>query len=249
MKYFYIYKVELPETGEFYFGSRETKIKPENDKYKGSMYRWKPDKSRLKKTILEKFNNRKDLILAEEKIIRENIKKPFNRNYHIPTLSKCLFKTSLPDLIEKFGEIKGTKIYREICQKLSDANKGRILTEEHKRKISKSEKGKEISKECREKISGGLKKAYDEGRKIVPDYSGENHPMYGKNHSEESKKKIGEAGKGRIHSDETKAKMSKIKKGKKKSEETKKKMRKPKSPEAIENMRIAQRLRRLKESS
>ena len=33
-------------------------------------------------------------------------------------------------------------------------------------------------------------------------------------------------------------------KGKSKSEETKQKMRKPKSPEAVENMRRAQRLRR-----
>ena len=40
-------------------------------------------------------------------------------------------------------------------------------------------------------------------------YQGENHPMWGKYHSEESKKKMSEAKKGKHHSEETKKKMRK----------------------------------------
>ena len=60
---------------------------------------------------------------------------------------------------------------------------------------------------------------------------GENHPMYGKKHSEETKNKIGAASKGRHHTEEIKKKMSEAMKcehnpmyGKKHSEEAKKKM-------------------------
>ena len=43
--------------------------------------------------------------------------------------------------------------------------------------------------------------------------SGENHPMYGKEHSEESKRKMREVKIGKKHSEETKRKMSKAHKG------------------------------------
>lgn len=42
-------------------------------------------------------------------------------------------------------------------QKISNIQKGKILSEETKRKISKSEKGKKISKETRRKLSSSLK--------------------------------------------------------------------------------------------
>jgi hypothetical protein len=245
MKYFYTYRVVLPDTGEFYLGSRETITSPQEDSYKGSMYSWKPDKSKLVKTILKTFPNRKSLLEEERKIILENIRNPLNRNYHIPSLAANFHKkTSLPFLIEQYGKEKGTEKYREINNKISKIHKGKPKSEEHKKKISDSERGKIISKEIKGKISDGLKRAYKEGRKIVPDYSGKKHPMYGKNHTEESKRKIGEASKGYKQREETKKKISESLKGKKLSEETKEKMRKPKSPETIENMRKAQRKRR-----
>ncbi len=49
--------------------------------------------------------------------------------------------------------------------------------------------------------------------------TGEKHPMYGKQHSEESKLKMSEAKKGKKHSDETRAKISAAHKGKKLSAE------------------------------
>ena len=63
------------------------------------------------------------------------------------------------------------------------------------------------------------------------DCSGENHPMFGKKHTEETKQKMSEAHKGKKHTEETKQKMSDSHKGenspmygKKHSEEVKQKM-------------------------
>lgn len=53
--------------------------------------------------------------------------------------------------------------------------------------------------------------------------SGENNPMFGKHHTDEVKKKISEINKGRKHTDEAKKKMSEARKGKKQSDEHKRK--------------------------
>ena len=55
-------------------------------------------------------------------------------------------------------------------------------------------------------------------------YAGENNPMYGKTHTEETRKKLSEALKGKSKSEETRKKMSDAKKGKYASEETRKKL-------------------------
>lgn len=65
----------------------------------------------------------------------------------------------------------------------------------------------------------GVQTAWNKGKKC-PQIAGENHPMYGKHHTEETKKKISEAKKGkplpkgRIVSLETRMKLSEINKGK-----------------------------------
>ena len=55
-------------------------------------------------------------------------------------------------------------------------------------------------------------------------FSGENNPMYGKKHSEETKKKMSETHKGKKLSEETKERISESHKGKKHTEESKKRM-------------------------
>jgi len=77
--------LEHIETGEFYFGSRGCKCEPEEDiKYLGTMYVWKPDKSKLTKIILDKFNTREEAYIHEAELITVHINNPLNRNYHIP---------------------------------------------------------------------------------------------------------------------------------------------------------------------
>lgn len=86
----------------------------------------------------------------------------------------------------------------------SAAQRGRILTEEHKQKLSAAHKGvarKPFSEETKRKIS--------EARKNKP----------GIPHTEESKQKISESLKGKHRSEETKRKMSEAQKGRTFSEE------------------------------
>ena len=85
--YHYVYKIEDPATGEFYFGSRTSLCLPSDDtSYKGSMRTWKPeDTSRLVKTILnESFASRDEANFYEYDIIKLHIKDPLNRNYSLP---------------------------------------------------------------------------------------------------------------------------------------------------------------------
>jgi len=90
-KYYYVYKLEHIETNEFYFGSRTCNCLPELDiKYLGSMKTWKPDKTKLIKTIIKKdFLNITDALVFEAKIIKKDIKNILNRNYNIPGIGFC----------------------------------------------------------------------------------------------------------------------------------------------------------------
>lgn len=83
--YHYVYRLEHIETGEFYIGSRSSKVHPTLDGYMGSMYVWKPDRTKLRKEILkDDFSSREEALLYETKKILENIKNVLNRNYCIP---------------------------------------------------------------------------------------------------------------------------------------------------------------------
>ena len=83
--YYYVYLLEHIETGEFYIGSRQCKVHPSIDSYLGSMSTWKPDKNKLKKTIIKSdFNDRKEATIFEREEIIKNIKNLLNQNHHIP---------------------------------------------------------------------------------------------------------------------------------------------------------------------
>lgn len=88
--------------------------------------------------------------------------------------------------------------------------------------------GEEVIKKRAETLRG-RHHSEEHKRKISEAKKGKHHP-----HSEETKKKISEAVKGKKrkpHSDETKKKLSEAHKGKHHSEETRKKMSKPRSEE------------------
>lgn len=121
--YFYLYKLEDLLSGEFYFGSRKSKKQPSEDDYMGSMKTWKPDRSKLNKTILrEDFETYKELIEAETEIIRKHIKNPLNRNNSIPVA---------PFHIVNKDDVTGE----------NNGFYGKHHTEEHKKKVSEKLKG------------------------------------------------------------------------------------------------------------
>lgn len=111
--------------------------------------------------------------------------------------------------------------------KISEANKGKIISEETKEKLRKSHQGTKASEEVKRKMSEsklgeknsnfGKPRSEETKEKIrenKPDQSGENHPLFGKHHTEETKNKISEAHMGKKVSEETKKKMSEAHKGK-----------------------------------
>jgi hypothetical protein len=98
---------------------------------------------------------------------------------------------------------------------------GKHLSEETKRKLSKAHKGKTISEETVKKMVESRKEYYKNHPRIR---SGKNSWWYGKHHTDETKKKIGEMNTGKKLSEETKRKISESHKGKTISEETRVKL-------------------------
>ena len=150
--YHYVYKVALPETGEFYIGSRSSEHLPEQDPYKGSMSVWKVDKTKLIKEIVKSdFKDRFSAMKYEAFLIKQNIYDPLNRNYRIPSAKMNTYKKVI--VKDSFGNVLSVEKTdpRYINGELISINKGRIFTEEHKKKISWS--GKKHTLESRKKIS------------------------------------------------------------------------------------------------
>lgn len=74
---------------------------------------------------------------------------------------------------------------------------------EHRRRISEMNKGKKLSEETKKNISNSR----------IGKYCGENNPMYGKTHTEETRKILSEKHTGKILSEETRRNMSESGKG------------------------------------
>lgn len=129
---------------------------------------------------------------------------------------------------------KGSHASDETKYKLSESHKGKKLSDETKQKISNSNLGNQHtlgyrhtdeakslmseklidrwkSDDYKLKVSKSLKESWTDERKIKASerMSGENHPFYGKSHSNETKEKISVANKGKhTMSDDRKAFMS-----------------------------------------
>ena len=89
-KFYYVYKVTHPLTGQYYIGSRSCLCLPEEDiNYKGSQSTWKLSKTEkqtlFKEIIKSGFKNREDCIEFEGDQIRNCIEDPLNENYYIPS--------------------------------------------------------------------------------------------------------------------------------------------------------------------
>ena len=96
----------------------------------------------------------------------------------------------------------------------NNPNFGNHMSEEHKKKISELRKKASASEETRRKLSESQKALWTDDKKEEwsKKISGENHPMFGKHHSEESKKKNSKSHKGKKATEEAKQNMSKAQK-------------------------------------
>jgi group I intron endonuclease len=130
---------------------------------------------------------------------------------------------------KKMSEInKGRTYSEEYKQHMSEVLKGRVLSDEWRKHVSEGLKGREFSEEHRNNLSEAMKEVWKD-EKYRESRSGENHPlfgcgeknpMFGKHHSEESRKKMSEAAKERMSNPENCPNY-----GKHLSDETKEKLR------------------------
>jgi hypothetical protein len=190
----YTYLIKFKVTGQCYYGSRYKNVRlglnPEDDlmiKYQTSS---KDINDLIAQYGLEAF----------EWEVRRTFDTPEQASdWEIRVLKRCKVLES-----GKWfnGNIAGYIVPTEKSrQKISDFHKGKPKSEEHKKNLSESQKGKT-------KVNS--KNQTPEYRALMSGLkSGSNNPMYGRSHSEESKKKIGE--KNRIHMQGENNPMKKVK--------------------------------------
>lgn len=182
--YHYTYKLTLPATEEYYFGSRTCIVHPLLDNYMGSMITWKPDKSQLKKEILRSdFNNREECIEHERNLILEHKDDPLNRNANIPGIR--FHTVGVGVYIDNNG--KAYRAHKDDELVLNGTLKpfwqGRTHTDETKRKMRQAAVGRVDSLETKLKKSKsltGLKKSKEHKKNISKAKRGENNSMYGR---------------------------------------------------------------------
>lgn len=204
-KFHFIYKTTCSITGRFYIGMHSTdKI---NDRYLGSgkQLKWsiaKHGKDAHKRKILEHCESREALVLREKAIVNEVLLlDPDCMN--LCTGGEGGFVAEMTDerrakVSAKMKGIPRGPMSEESKRKLSEAKKGRKLSDATKAKMSATTKGRKMSEEQKVLLSN-LKKGI---------------PM-----SQANKDALSKACKGKIISPETKAKISRALAGQKKSDQ------------------------------
>ena len=219
--YNYTYRIDNLINGKYYYGKHSAESL-DND-YMGSgklitaaIEKYKP--WNFKKTILKTFSTSEEAFAHEAELVtQQEVDNPMCYNIALGGYGG--------NLIAGKSEEEKSVIYKKISQ--SNKGKKKNRTEEQlaewKHTLSIANKGKKLTPEQRKQIS--------ETRKTNGLSAGENNPMYGKHHSEESKKKMSENRKGRPspnkgvpQSEETKRKISNTLKGNTIPEEVRKKI-------------------------
>jgi len=85
----------------------------------------------------------------------------------------------------------------ETSRKLSESNRGRVVSEETRRKLSEAHRGHTLSDDQRKKISDTLKEGFTSGRiqVVAPPH----YDRTGEHHTDEAKKKMSVARKGKTY--------------------------------------------------
>ena len=123
--------------------------------------------------------------------------------------------------INATASMQGLHMPEKTKRKISDANKGRVFSEETRRKLSEANKGNVMSEEARKKIGEASKGhvPWNKGKRLSKETRAKMSEAH-QNISEETRRKISEAGVGRKASDETRRKIIESNKRRTVSEET-----------------------------
>jgi group I intron endonuclease len=116
-----------------------------------------------------------------------------NRERYWQDFYDVLGKNGLNCILTRTDELP-TIFSQETRDKISKAIKGKKLSKKHIEIIRKTHTGRKASEETKKKIgfySKNRKASPETIEKLRKNSSGENNPMYGKKHSEESKLKMG----------------------------------------------------------
>ena len=198
--FYYTYCIDFID-GFYYYGCRKSKVKPDEDDYVGSprTHKGKWSTTRFTKRILAHFDSIAKAREHESELIGEcykedewclNCHNAESFYYCGPVSQETKDKRS--ERVKK-GSYKKTPEWR---QKISESSKGKRLSEDHRRAISEGLKGKTWVMS-------------DEGKENIKNAALNRPPV-----SDETKRKISEAGKRRSHSPETKAKIAAALRGK-----------------------------------
>ena len=187
---FYVYKITLISSGQFYFGSRTANVRfrrnPEDDLWKSYFTSSNTIKRLIKLLgidafsyeIIYKSNDAEDIYWFEQNLIKEHIKNPqcLNKKFQDKENGNTVFGTSGKPSWNKGkpSPFKGVPRKPETIQKMAENRKGKGLGHIPKNKgISRSELQKET-----------------QSQKMKGRFLGEKNSFFGKTHSDEIKQLI-----------------------------------------------------------
>ncbi len=139
--------------------------------------------------------SKKGLSPSEETRIK--ISESLKGKTHSEKARRKMSEAQKGELNHFFGKTHSEKAKR----KISEAQKGKVIQDETRRKMSESKKDKKLSEEHRRNLSESLKKYVitEEHKENIRKAMENNCPRLGKKHSEDTKKRLSKAIKGKIH--------------------------------------------------
>jgi group I intron endonuclease len=179
--------------------------------------------SNMSDEIKQKISkSKKGKKLSEE--TRKKMSKSFKGRKHTEETKQKLSEINkgrklTPEQLKKMSEShKGKKLSEETKRKIGDKTRGRKLSEEHIKRLKEFHTGKKLSEETKKLIGqrGRGRKISESHKQALLNAIKGNQWNKGRKHTEEAKKKIGEASKNRTHNEETKKKLSQIQTNQKK---------------------------------
>lgn len=207
-----IYMIKNKINGKMYVGQSVNIEKRWREHCRGYYDGNRPISNAIKKygknnfefTILHECKNDSDLLNKLEQHYIKKYNTYEDRNHYNLTPGGDFCPAKVPEIAKKISKAMsgenhpfyGKHFTKEHKRKISEANKGRVLSQETRRKISEANKGKVISQEMRKKLSEinkGKHHTLEARKKISEAEKGEKNHFYGKHFTEEHREKLSRA--------------------------------------------------------